>query len=68
MKNGPYQIKQLLEQLEAGSITETQFMFKVGKAANEFHEKLRHGNNERPLPARMGTAKKISNRHRISCH
>lgn len=43
-------------------------MFKVSKAANEFHEKLRHGNNERPLPARMGTAKKISNRHRISCH
>lgn len=62
MKTGPYQIKALLEKFENGEITETQFMFQVGRNVQAFNEKLRHGNNERPLPARMGVAKKISRR------
>lgn len=64
MKTGPYQIKALLEKFESGEINETQFMFQVSQNAKAFHEKLRHGNNERPLPVRMGTAKKVS--HRIT--
>ena len=62
MKTGPYQIKALLEKFESGEITESQFMFKVQQNVQRFNEKLRHGTNDRPLPSRMGVAKKISRR------
>lgn len=68
MKNGPFKIKQLLEELEAGKLTETQFMLKVSQAANHFHAKLRHSQSDLGLASRMGHAKKVTHRNRVAAH
>ena len=60
MKHGPLQIKTLLAKLEAGEITEAQFMFQVSQNAAKYHAKSISQTAIRGLASRMGHAKKVT--------
>ncbi len=59
MKHGPLEIKRLLESLEAGEITENEFLFKVRQNVNKLFAKSQHQTGIRPFESRMGHAKKV---------
>jgi len=62
MQNSTTKIQELNSKFTAGDITESEFMFLVKQNADRFHQKALDQTGIRPLPSRMGVAKKVSRR------